>query len=249
MSRFVNLDIIHHILTFSNINEICKLIKLNKPIYQYFIRFSDYIFRQHKFLKYLSARAFFIDYINNIFIHFESGELKLCDIQSFLINSETFGYKQKIIKIIDDYKYISRIYGTLIDTRLNYQNDFERSIIKKKEWYRKAAHVFVQFGATTSPLLFVEAVVAMDKNTVRFMLPNIHERTNINTIPIIYELQARRAQEYVKYKRHNQRTIFISSIVNTLHSKFRKKNWFDYSSNRHWTPKQYYDYILTILEN
>jgi hypothetical protein len=215
-------------------------------IYQYFLRFSDYIFRQHTFLTYPSTRSFLTDYTNRIFILLESGNLRLSDLQSFLSNSETFIWKKRVLQIIDDYRYVSRIYCALIDTRLNHVGDFEKAVVKKKEWYRKAAYMFIQFGATATPTLFVEAVVAMDKNTVRYMLPQIHERVTINTIPVIYELQARRAKEYIKYKRHNQRTMFISSIVNTLHNKFRKKNWFDYARNRHWTPKQYYDYILTI---
>lgn len=250
--RSFNLDIIFHILRFCDLNTLSRFIKLNKHLYRYFLEHRDYLFRSHSFLgKDMNTNttntsiSFFKNYINYTFIAFESGELKMSELENFLFNCGAFAFKHQIIKIIDQYNYIHRIYYTLINTRNQILDVFEKSVIKKKEWYRKAAFLFIQYGAHYDDSTFVEAVVAMDKQSVKFLTPFINERSYINGIPIVFVLQARRAQVYFQNGRHNQRTTFISSISNSLYNKFRKKNWFDYFRNRHWTPKQYYDYMLT----
>ena len=244
-----NLDMIFHILIhLDNINEICRMIKMSKQVYRYFLQHRDYLFLNNKYLVGDTCDAFFKDYINKTFIDFESGESKMTDFQNFLFNCETFGYKRTVLEIINKYNYIHRIYYTLINTRNQIVDDLERAVIKKKEWYRKIAFVFIQYGAHVDESTFVEAVVAMDKITVKFLQPLVNERSYINGIPIVFVLQARRAHIFFQQHRHNQRTTFISSIANSLYTRFRKKNWFDYFRNRHWTPKQYYDFMLHELE-
>lgn len=236
-----NFDITFHILRFCDINTLARFIKLNKHVYQYFLKNRDFLFRT---CGHNSSSVFFKNYINHTFIAFENGELRMTDFENFLFNCSSFGFKNQIIQIIDRYNYIHRIYYTLINTRNQILDVFEKSIIKKKEWYRKVAFLFIQYGARYDDSTFVEAVVAMDKPSVKFLAPLINERSYINGIPIVFVLQARRAQVFFQHGRHNQRTTFISSISNSLYNKFRKKNWFDYFRNRHWTPKQYYDYML-----
>ena len=263
-----NLDIIFHIIRFCDLNTLSRVIKLNKHLYHYCLQHRNYLFRNHSFLVICnnlenldnldnfqvrndvntsSSFNFFKNYINYTFIAFESGELKMSELEHFLFNCNSFAFKDQIVKIINQYNYIHRIYYTLINTRNQILDVFEKSVIKKKEWYRKVAFLFIQYGAQIDDSTFVEAVVAMDKQSVKFLTPLINERSYINGIPIVFVLQARRAQVFFQNSRHNQRTTFISSISNSLYNKFRKKNWFDYFRNRHWTPKQYYDYMLTCL--